>query len=299
MAILDAAVPADSHFTEADLSVFIAALLPGGMAPEPTARDDSRHDLNGDGYTGGSRRAAFDLDPGDSPAFVRPLLQGVSFDVHGKSITYNERRVTDLEILCYYAYSALYDGDASTRDQLLDQHDCAQGPLVVLAGQVTEEWDVEIRIFGPSAPPDQPIWFQHSLLTLNLKVSIDTLGTYRVEEISGTFAASNHCTPSGGTETITATIDESFAGISVQGTAGFVLPVARGSLSTANGGCGNAPQPNYVNTLRLDFDVVLAADGVSVEALDFNRSYTIDPAETGDLETAGAGTITGMLVPVP
>lgn len=134
LAILD--VNGDSRFTEADLSLYLEAFRPGGMRIEPSVRDDSRHDLNGDGYTGGSREAALDLDPAGSPRFGRPQLTSVTTEVLGLEVTYAESGVTDGEALCYYASSPLYSGDTAQRYALL--FDFCAGPGETYVGTLSE-----------------------------------------------------------------------------------------------------------------------------------------------------------------
>lgn len=110
--------PALGRFDEADLAAFVAALRPAGGDAEPTAADYGRFDLNGDGYTGGTRTAPFDLDPASSPRFGRAVLGNATTSAAG--LAYDERAVTDAQILCYYAYSPLYAGtDPVARDAAL------------------------------------------------------------------------------------------------------------------------------------------------------------------------------------
>lgn len=110
----------DGHFTETDLTTWMATL---NVSTPPTSPDYSRHDLNGDGYTGGPRTAAFDLDISINPNSVTlstpptPYSQ-ITKPIGGQTITFNESILTDFQILCYYAYSPLYEGDLSTNSTL-------------------------------------------------------------------------------------------------------------------------------------------------------------------------------------
>jgi hypothetical protein len=103
-------------FDEKDLELLINKLeaQPVGLL------DYSRYDLNGDGYTGGNKTGHFDLDINDPPAFTT-----VTQDINGNTFSFNENSLTDMQILCYYAYSDLYSGDATTRKDLLRDR-CAQ-----------------------------------------------------------------------------------------------------------------------------------------------------------------------------
>ena len=87
--------------------------------------DYSRFDLNGDGRTGGATRSRFDLDANVLPAWSR-----VTLEVEGVSVAFDEARLTDLEILCYYAYSTLYDGDEDVRGAVL--HSACLPPIVTV-----------------------------------------------------------------------------------------------------------------------------------------------------------------------
>jgi hypothetical protein len=68
------------------------------------AIDYSRYELNGDGYTGGDKKDRFDLDINSPPAWST-----ASASIGGLAKTFDEKSLTDLDILCYYAYSPLYD----------------------------------------------------------------------------------------------------------------------------------------------------------------------------------------------
>jgi len=119
LALLD--LDNNGHFDEADLQAFAAHLLDANGNPvAPSARDYSRYDLNGDGFTGGPRTELFDLDRVHSTQFgaaadpteVTQTIEGV--DVH-----FDESSLTDAQILCYYSYSGLYTGDPDGRAQRL------------------------------------------------------------------------------------------------------------------------------------------------------------------------------------
>jgi len=82
--------------------------------------DYSRYDLNGDGYTGGDHATKFNLDIDYFPTYG-----DVTQEIKGTTVHFNENKVTDLDVLCYYAYSPLYTGDETNRDTLL-AHKCGQ-----------------------------------------------------------------------------------------------------------------------------------------------------------------------------
>jgi hypothetical protein len=76
--------------------------------------------LNGDGFTtAGARRERFDLDRLGSVQFGASSYSTVSQNIEGQDIHFDETGVTDLEVLCYYAYSPMYTGNPDTRKSLL------------------------------------------------------------------------------------------------------------------------------------------------------------------------------------
>ncbi len=113
--LLDVSGPSgvpDGLFTEYDLTAFTSAFEAFGGAISP---DWSVYDLNGDGWTGGSGESRMDLDINNLPGFST-----VTRDINGEEVTFDETRITDEEVLCYYAWSDLYTGDATQRASLLD-----------------------------------------------------------------------------------------------------------------------------------------------------------------------------------
>src|SRR5262249_15547041 len=118
LALLD--VDGNDRFDEDDVSAFLASYFDeNGNPNDPPVRDYGRRDLNGDGYTGGPGPARFDLDRGvGTTQFGSAGYSTVSQDIFG-AVPFEEERVTDLQVLCYYAYSDLFTGDKDTRDDLL------------------------------------------------------------------------------------------------------------------------------------------------------------------------------------
>jgi Tol biopolymer transport system component len=98
----------DGTFDEDDLQSF-------NNVSRPTAgdRDWSRQDLNGDGFTGGTEKAPLDLDPTGTPVRGAPKLEKVSQEIQGVRVEFDEANVTDMQALCFWAYSNLYDEEAS------------------------------------------------------------------------------------------------------------------------------------------------------------------------------------------
>ena len=156
LALLD--VNNDSKFDENDLTVFLSNLQDSfGNAVEPNNPDYSRFDLNGDGFTGGGRTEKFDLDRVGSVQYgTTNYSADVTQLIEGKTIHFNETAVNDLEILCYYAYSDLYTGDAAQRTRLMSgcggvrsgqSWKCERGDCGRAAG-VQRKGDWHQRYFG-------------------------------------------------------------------------------------------------------------------------------------------------------
>ena len=104
-----AAVP-DGQFDEHDLERFVSELDTRGG----TLFDYSRYDLNGNGRTGGTTKDRFDLDASAPAAWTR-----ITETIEGSTQEFDETALTDVLILCYYAYSPLYTGDDTLRTTLL------------------------------------------------------------------------------------------------------------------------------------------------------------------------------------
>ena len=125
-------------FDAADLAAHAAAIAAGGSG----GRNWGRSDLNGDGFTGvGSGLPAFDLDPTGSTRAGRSSFGPVTQTIEGSAVSFNEASVSDLEVLCFYAYSSLYTGtNPSQREALLtgDLKGCGL-PLTVSPPSVTLE----------------------------------------------------------------------------------------------------------------------------------------------------------------
>lgn len=114
MALLD--VDADDDFDATDVRRFLETLL---RTPLPDEATYGRHDLNGDGHEGGLRRSRFDLDRVGSTRFGAADYATLQVLIDETPVEMDERALTDLQILCYYAYSGLYSGDTGERSQLL------------------------------------------------------------------------------------------------------------------------------------------------------------------------------------
>lgn len=113
-------VDGDGGFTGLDLQKFVDAygLADPNTPTIPAARDFSRFDLNGDGFTGGIPTTVFDLDVNGLDANGRPIINPTDETVDGYELTFNEGALSDKQILCYYAYSLLYaldDGGQNDR----------------------------------------------------------------------------------------------------------------------------------------------------------------------------------------
>jgi Subtilase family len=111
----------DAKFDENDLAMFLSHYLDAnGLPVDPQVRDFSRFDLNGDGFTGGSHIDLFDFDRSSSKQYGATIYAtDVTQQIEGKTIHFNSNTATDMQILCYYAYSPLYTGDKTVRANLM------------------------------------------------------------------------------------------------------------------------------------------------------------------------------------
>jgi len=114
----------DTHFTQADILKFLQEF----QSRRGTSFDYSRYDLNGDGAT----HSPLTVRPG-YPLISQPSYWGTRrFDlngdgqfttalqtVEGVTVNFDENSVSDTEVLIYYAYSPLYEGNEYERTLLL------------------------------------------------------------------------------------------------------------------------------------------------------------------------------------
>jgi len=126
----------NGKFDHHDIKVYLDkfAALGGGMD------DYSRWDLNGDGTTGDLFTAPMDLT-----ADPTPTLSTASVMIEGKPALIDETAVSDLEALCYYAYSALYTGDNNVRKNLLQECLTLTGPKGT-AAIISAEHDIRTSV---------------------------------------------------------------------------------------------------------------------------------------------------------
>jgi hypothetical protein len=114
----------DDKFDDKDIEEFLHQYFQtdtnGNISDVPAAAviDFSQYDLNGDGFTGGSTTERFDLDRTGSTQYGTTVYSTVLQNIGG-DVSFNENQLTDLQILCYYAYSPLYGGTDNAREPLL------------------------------------------------------------------------------------------------------------------------------------------------------------------------------------
>jgi hypothetical protein len=148
----------DGIFDSRDLELFAAAYgLANPNTPSvPSGLDYSRFDLNGDGLTGGIPIVAFDLDVNGLDAGDQPRINTTDESIEDYTITFNEAALSDLQILCYYAYSPLYfvgDGGANAADRthILGPDHCVRATIhVPLPGQISGATAVTTTVTVPA-----------------------------------------------------------------------------------------------------------------------------------------------------
>jgi hypothetical protein len=68
---------------------------------EPIHLHYGRYDLNGDGFTGGTRTSRFDLDRVGSTQYgAAGYGSDVTQEIEGHTVHFNETQLTDLQVLC-------------------------------------------------------------------------------------------------------------------------------------------------------------------------------------------------------
>ncbi len=121
----DTTFGSDGRFNELDLMMYLDSILAYEAdrvsTSPPWPLDHSPFDLNGDGYTGDTlgtpSTARFNLDIDFPPSYTVLPFSPCSFSTK-QDTTFDESQVTDRDILKYYAYSDLYQGDTDVRDSL-------------------------------------------------------------------------------------------------------------------------------------------------------------------------------------
>lgn len=106
-------VNGDDVFDDKDLQEFATAYgLGNPNTPSiPESRDYGRFDLNGDGATGGIPTYYFDLDRSSIIPGPASVYSSVDRVIEGYTVSFNEAALSDIQALCYYAYSTLYAND--------------------------------------------------------------------------------------------------------------------------------------------------------------------------------------------
>ena len=257
LAILD--VDDDGEFDEDDLTAFRAAYVdPGsGGQVEPTTPDYGRFDLNGDGFTGGSsRRERFDLDRVGSTRFGPSDHAVVTLPIENQEARFDETALTDLEILCYYAYSAMYDKSPDTRKQLLGDRcvlSITPATATLAAGQTLQ--------FTANSPSGAAVTWTATGGT------VSGSGLFTAGAVSGTFV-------------VTATSAGAVAEATVVIAPGGGSPTLGGTL-TFNGSrelLSDAASQQETATTTVSFAVPLALDSLGREVIQSGSGPAAGPA---------------------
>ncbi|MDX1499652.1 MAG: S8 family serine peptidase, partial [Woeseiaceae bacterium] len=151
--------------------------------------DYGRYDLNGDGYTGGGGGARFDLDVDDvtsSDAFRTAINIDLEETLELPGISFNEKAVTDIQVLCFYAYSDLYVGDTNQRDIRMRpvKEQCAcEGTVPSQSANIQKTAAVAQQVAEGQCLAEQP----ELLITATAihQLGDDTVGSVDVFKVSG------------------------------------------------------------------------------------------------------------------
>ncbi len=147
-AILD--INDDGDFDETDLALFIDTYFDTSTQPptliESSEPDYGRYDLNGDGWTGGDTTHAFDLDRTGSIQYGSPVLGSAEQNIESNTIRFDENSLTDMKVLCYYAYSPLYTGDTDARTDIMTPYLDQCGDKKKIAFTSARDGNIEVYI---------------------------------------------------------------------------------------------------------------------------------------------------------
>jgi hypothetical protein len=272
LAILDS--NDDGKFDESDLDTFLDKLF----TSDDTQRDYGRFDLNGDGFTGGETTERFDLDRLGSTQFGATRYGVVTQAIAGETISFDENDLTDLQILCYYAYSDFYTGDAGMREQLT-------------AGRC----GVTVAV-APKSATIAPAMTQQFVATVRGAVDarVTWTATGGTVDANGLFTAG--ATPGAGTVRATSVADPNAAdtaAVTIQNAAGRYAGTLTFTLDD--------PGPLAVKT-DVSLSVVITADVVGNTDLVVRSASGSIETSTADMEcgpTTLNGVIVGFFQPAP
>ncbi len=186
----------NGKFDEIDLQLLISPFKIGGGGGSP----HDRYDFNGDGTSNPGAAAPFDIDGNGS-------IDVSSFLVNGTPLTLDEQSAGDFDVLCYYAYSDLYQGDLDARDTLL---------LSTHSNAFVEVTFPEVIEPGVAT-------------TIEVRAGIDTGGTIsyvegvdiRISASDGNVAQEQGLTGAGGSFSTTITLEDDENDTNVDVSAGF------------------------------------------------------------------------------
>ena len=185
----------DDVFDDKDINEFLHQYFQsdpqGNLTDIPALAviDFSRYDLNGDGFTGGSTTERFDLDREGSIQYGASAYSTVLQNIGG-DVAFDETRLTDLQILCYYAYSPLLNNGAeNARDALLGGR-CTPVTVTVDPGQAAVQTGAtrqfSATVHGSSDP--RVTWTVtgsgNTIDSTGLLTAGSTAGTFTVRAVS-------------------------------------------------------------------------------------------------------------------
>lgn len=190
----------DGAFTYADFLAFVeefAKRIKSGAAATP---DYSRYDLNGDGYTGGSRTTAFNLDidySNQAPIYKASIKQ----EADGISLYFNEFAVSDLDVLCYYAYTPLFPtADRAKIQTAFDLVNSIYGTQLSCGGM-----EVLVKSGDPGGP------FGNSFSAFDSKVSVNNNGAVAFSGLDAASASAGYVAFNAGQSVTRMTFEGAFS----------------------------------------------------------------------------------------
>ena len=83
--------------------------------------------------------------------------------IEGPDITFNENELTDLGILCYYAYSRLYTGDTDKRKDLLRDKCAELTAELTFPSNIESNGSGELRVRAGYIVPDKTVQWKEGI----------------------------------------------------------------------------------------------------------------------------------------
>jgi len=154
LAILD--VDENGVFDESDVELYMRHFYDNNGGRLETV-DCGRFDLNGDCITGGTHTDRFDLDREGSTQYGATSYGRVKQNLGTPLVEFDESKLTDAQILCYYAHSALYRGSTTRRNELLRDRCAELTAQLIFPSTIQSGGNGSLQIHAGYLLPDESV----------------------------------------------------------------------------------------------------------------------------------------------